>query len=174
MMIWMLVALGVLSLFHLGTQSLERPTVIIPYGEFYSTLRSNDSTGRIQKAYLTDSIVRGELESGAEFIVHIPDGDQETVKLLRENVHTFDVRPPKTLWINIFYSLGPMVLFILFLWFFIYRGASAGGGAGRIWSFGKSRPTITAEGKTKVTFENVAGVDEAKEELQEVIEFLKD
>jgi cell division protease FtsH len=73
---------------------------------------------------------------------------------------------------NIFYSLGPMVLFILFLWLFVYRGNAAGGG--RVWAFGKSRAVLASDSKLKVTFEDVAGVDEAKEELKEVIEFLKD
>jgi len=66
-----------------------------------------------------------------------------------------------------------MVLFIFFLWFFIYRGA-AGGGGGRILAFGKSRAKLATEAHLKITFKDVAGVDEAKEELKEVIEFLTD
>jgi len=104
--------------------------------------------------------------------VRIPLQDQDLVRLLRENVGSFEVRPPKTLWTNLFYSLGPMILFIGFLWFFVYRSASHGGG--RILSFGKSRAQQISGGKTKITFNDVAGVDEAKEELKEVIEFLKD
>jgi len=146
--IWMLVAFGILSLFHMGTQGLEKPTIDITYGEFFEMVRTNSSTGKIESAVLTESLVRGQLHDGSRFVVHVPDGDQEIIRLLRENVQAFDVRPPKTLWMNIFYSLGPMVLFILFLWFFIYRGANAGGG--RIWSFGKSRPTIHSEGHARV------------------------
>ncbi|MFC1576720.1 ATP-dependent zinc metalloprotease FtsH [Candidatus Omnitrophota bacterium] len=175
LLIWMLVALGILSVFHIGTQGLEKQTVSVSYGEFYDMLEGNESSGQVQSAILSDTIVRGQLQNGSGFIVHIPEGDQEIIKMMRENIHNFDVKPPKTLWMNIFYSLGPMILFIVFLWFFIYRGASGGGGgAGRIWSFGKSKPTVLTEGHTKVTFQDVAGVDEAKEELQEVIEFLKD
>ncbi len=64
-----------------------------------------------------------------------------------------------------------MLLFIGFLWFFVYRGAQGGG---KILSFGKSRAKQISGDKLKITFDNVAGVDEAKEELKEIIEFLKD
>jgi cell division protease FtsH len=65
-----------------------------------------------------------------------------------------------------------MVLFILFLWLVAYR-SPGGGGAGRIWAFGKSRATLASDQGLKITFADVAGVDEAKEELKEIIEFLK-
>jgi len=72
---------------------------------------------------------------------------------------------------NLFISFGPLLLFIFFLWY-MYRGAGQMGG--KIWSFGKSRATVISGDHTKITFDDVAGVDEAKEELQEIIEFLKD
>jgi cell division protease FtsH len=65
-----------------------------------------------------------------------------------------------------------MLIFIFFLWFFIYRGASAGGG--KMMSFGKSRARLATKDKLLVTFNDAAGIEEAKEELKEVIEFLKD
>ena len=66
-------------------------------------------------------------------------------------------------------------LFIFFLWFFSYRSqGGAGGRGGKIWAFGKSRITLGSDQNLKITFKDVAGVEEAKEELTEVIEFLKD
>jgi len=171
-LIWMLVFLGVISLFHVGTQSTEKPTVEMSYGEFFEILNDTAGTRKIQSAVLIENVVRGTLGDGTKFVVNIPNADNDIIRLLRERVPKFDVKPPKTLLMNVFYSLGPMILFILFLWFFIYRGANTGGG--KIWSFGKSRPTILAEGHMRITFDDVAGVDEAKNELQEVIEFLKD
>ena len=65
--------------------------------------------------------------------------------------------------------MGPTLLFFGLMWFFFLRGGGAGGGAGRILSFGKSRAKLIIGDKAGVTFKDVAGVDEAKEELQEVI-----
>ncbi len=170
--IWVLVALGIAFLFNNLTQTLEKPTKELTYSTFFHLLRNNPDTQNIKSCVKTDNIVKGEFSDGTKFIVNVPENDQDLARLLRENVKEFDVRPPKTLWTNLFYSLGPMVLFILFLWLFAYRGGGAGGG--KIWSFGKSRAILASEGHLKITFEDVAGVDEAKEELKEVIEFLKD
>jgi cell division protease FtsH len=152
---------------------LEKPTQELTYSKFFAILRDNPTNRAINSCVKIENIVKGELADGTKFVVNIPESDQDLVRLLRENVKDFDIRPPKTLWMNLFYSLGPMVLFILFLWIFVYRGGGAGAG-GRIWSFGKSRAVLASESHLKITFEDVAGVDEAKEELKEVIEFLKD
>ena len=170
--IWLLVAFGILYLFNRLNQAIEKPIKEIPYSGFFTMLKNNPENQIIKSCVKTDSIVKGELSDGSGFVVNIPENDQDLIRLLRENVREFDIRPPKTLMINILYSIGPMLLFILFLWLFVYRGAGAGGG--RIWAFGKSRATLASEQPMKITFEDVAGVDEAKEELKEVIEFLKD
>lgn len=170
--LWIGLFLLLMYIFRLGSFSPQTPPRELSYGEFYRLLEANNETGAIESVVKIDDRLKGRFSSGANFTVHIPDGDQELLKLLKENVIDFDVRPPKTLWVNLFYSLGPMILFIVFLWFFVYRSAQGGG---RILSFGKSRAKQIAAGdKTKVTFNDVAGVDEAKEELREVIEFLKD
>ena len=143
----------------------------LSYGEFYRLLQNNKQTVAIKSVVKVEDELKGVLTSGTRFNVHIPQEDPELLNLLRNNVSDFDVKPPKTLWTNLFYSLGPMLLFIGFLWFFVYRGAQGGG---KILSFGKSRAKQIAGDKLKITFDNVAGVDEAKEELKEIIEFLKD
>ncbi|MDO8525213.1 MAG: ATP-dependent zinc metalloprotease FtsH [Candidatus Omnitrophota bacterium] len=171
--IWMFIVLGLLYVFNSVNQGSEKPVQEITYSKFFEMARENGATRNIKDAVKTDNIVRGELSGGEKFIVNIPDSDQDLIKLLRENVKSFDIRPPKTLWVNIFYSLGPMVLFILFLWLFAYR-SPGGGGAGKIFAFGKSRARLASDQNLKITFADVAGVDEAKEELKEIIEFLKD
>jgi len=171
--IWVLITLGVFYLVQTWNQSSEKPVQEISYAAFFDMARSNPETKKIKSCFKTDSIVKGELASGVKFSVNVPDNDQDLLRLLRENVRGFDIRPPKTLLLNLFYSLGPMVLFILFLWLFAYR-SPGGAGGGKIWSFGKSRASLASGQNLKVTFEDVAGVDEAKEELKEVIEFLKD
>jgi cell division protease FtsH len=175
LMIWFLIALGVVTLMNPWVKGNEKPTQEITYAKFFGMLKDNTQTSTIRSCYKTDSMLRGELSTGDKFIVNTPDNDQDLVRLLRENVKDFDIKPLRTFWTNILYYLGPTVLLILFLWMFAYRsGGGAGGGAGRIWSFGKSRAVLASGESLKVTFENVAGVDEAKEELKEIIEFLKD
>ena len=172
LIIWFLIALGLFTLFHSSLQSTEKPVQELTYSKFFALLKDNPSTQAISSCYKTDSVLRGELKTGEKFVVNITDADQQLIQLLRENIKDFDIKPLKTFWSNIFYYIGPTVLLILFLWLFAYR--SPGGGAGKMWSFGKSRAILASGDSLKITFENVAGVDEAKEELQEVIEFLKD
>ena len=174
LIIWFLAALAFFTLFYPVFQGSEKPMQEIGYSKFFALLKDNAATQAIRSCYKTDSILRGELNTGEKFIVNVPDNDQQLITFLRENVKDFDIKPLKTFWSNVFYYLGPTVLLILFLWMFAYRGAGGAGGAGRIWSFGKSRAVLASGEGLKITFENVAGVDEAKEELNEVIEFLKD
>ena len=143
------------------------------YSEFYSILQNNKETGQIQHLELiesTENSLKGVLNDGTEFVLNIPKDDQELFKVIRENVSDFSVMPPQLFWSQVFFSFMPIVLIITFIWFLSHRGAQMGN---RIWAFGKSRAKIS-KGKGEITFKNVAGVDEAKEELQEVIEFLKD
>lgn len=173
LIIWVLITFGVIFLFNTWTQTAEKPVQEVSYSKFYEILKDNQKTQVIKNCAKTDNVVKGEFSDGSKFAVNVPEGDQDLVRALRENVKDFDVRPPKTLWVNILYYLGPTVLFIAFLWLFAYRSPGAGG-TGRVWSFGKSRAVLASDSNLKVTFEDVAGVDEAKEELREVIEFLKD
>ena len=172
--IYLLIALGVLYLFNAWTQTAEKPAQELTYSKFYELVKNNAATGNVVSCVKVENVVKGAFADGAKFTVNVPENDQDLIRALRENVKDFDIRPPKTLWLNLFYSLGPMVLFIVFLWLFVYRGGGAGGGAGKIWSFGKSRAVLASDSRLKITFEDVAGVDVAKEELKEVIEFLKD
>ena len=170
--LWMGLLLLFLYIFRIASFAPQATPKELSYGEFFRLLETNRETGAIDTVVKVEDRIKGMFSSGADFEVRIPSQDQDLIRLLRENVGSFEVRPPKTLWTNLFYSLGPMILFIGFLWFFVYRSASHGGG--RILSFGKSRAQQIASGKTGVTFNDVAGVDEAKEELREIIEFLKD
>ena len=107
-----------------------------------------------------------------KFYLYIPEDDKELLALLRTNVKKFEVDVPKTFLANLFYSLGPVVLFVVLLWYISYKGNQMGS---RVWSFGRARTqTIEKEKAIKITFKDVAGIDEAKEELKEVIEFLKE
>ncbi len=142
----------------------------LKYSEFYALLQNNKNTGEIQELTQTENLFQGKLRDGSKFTVHVPEKDDKLLDLVRDNVPVFEVVPLKTFWSNVFFSFMPVILFLLVIWFASYRGNQVGN---RIWSFGKSRAKMNNKTLT-VTFNDVAGVDEAQEELQEVIEFLKE
>jgi len=166
--VWILFIVGTLYLMGLlqnnGTARKE-----LSYTEFCRVLTEEPS--RLKVVTMSEDILQGEFVNGSRFFVNIPPDDKDLLALLRTHAPDFQVKPARTIWTNLLFSLGPVVLFIAFLWYFSYRGAEVGN---RIWSFGKVKARLGTESKEKVTFADVAGVDEAKEELQEVIEFLKD
>jgi len=140
------------------------------YSEFYRMVEQNPVTQDIVEARLVDDRVEGHLKNGTSFSVFVPPHDEEVVKLLRQNVSKFDVQPPQAGFLGILIALSPWIIFLGIMWF-IMRSAQGGG---RLLAFGKSRARLIAPDQTRVTFDDVAGIDEAKEELREIIEFLKD
>ncbi len=171
--VWLILGLTFIYLYRLGSISATGIPQEISYSELYQWLSSDARPNKIKTAIQTENILRGETEDGRRFLVNLPDNDPDLLKLLREKVPDFKLEPPRTFWLSFFFNLaGPLLLLGAF-WMLLYRGAAQGGG--RILSFGKSRARqATNEDGQRVTFADVAGVKEAKEELQEVIEFLKD
>ncbi|OED35397.1 cell division protein FtsH [PVC group bacterium (ex Bugula neritina AB1)] len=163
---WLAVGLGILYIMSLGKMGVERHKPL-GYSDFYKTL----DAGHIKSAVKTGEVIKGRLADNTSFSVYVENGgDPYLLPSLREKVSDFKIAPPKTFWVNLVYSLAPMLLFIAFLWFFVYRNMASSGG--KIFSFGKSKARVSHSKKT--TFADVAGVDEAKEELQEIIDFLKE
>ncbi len=168
------VVLSVIFLMLMFQQENKYALKVKPYSysEFYTLLKENKENPRIKKVELTegpDYTVKGVLADGTDFKLNIPQRDEDLVKLMRDNVVDFSVVPAELFWSTLFFQLLPFVGVFMLIWFVSYRGSQMGN---KIWAFGKSRAQMTGGGK--VTFNDVAGVDEAKEELQEVIEFLRD
>ena len=169
--LWLVIVFIFLTLMSQTNVSMVTTPREMTYSDFYSLLQENKETSKIQSLSLTENIMQGTLNDGSKFLVTIPPNDEKILDLVRSNVNSFTVDQPKTFWSNLLFSLGPMLLLILFFWFVSYRGTQMGN---KIWSFGKSKAKINNAKEHKITFEDVAGVEEAEEELQEIIEFLKD
>ena len=169
---WIIFVLAAVYLFRLGTLSFEAPQKELAYGEFYRILTGLDTSKSIKDAVMTDSAIEGRLSTGERFKVDIPEQDPELIKELRTNVTDFKITHGNVFMSNLLPSLISSLVFIGLLWLFFWRGSAQGGG--KLLSFGKSRARLMGEEKLRVTFNDVAGVDEAKEELMEVVEFLKE
>lgn len=126
---------------------------------------------KVDRVTIVDNTIRGKLKDGQEFTLVAPN-DPTLINTLREK--KIDIKaeqpPQPPWWTTLFSSLLPMLL-LIGVWFFIMQQTQGGGS--KVMSFGKSRAKLHNEEKIKVTFAEVAGAEEAKEELQEVVEFLK-
>ena len=130
-----------------------------------------DSNDRIVDATFKGNEIRGKRKDGSEYRTFGPN-DADLRKQLQEKGVLVNYEPIEdSLWKAALINLAPVILLLVIFFFFI-RQLQVGGG--KAMSFGKSRAKLLNESSTKVTFENVAGIDEAKSELEEIIDFLKD
>ena len=170
-MVIFIVSIGLIALMRTLSYYAGQWHRQIAYSEFYHMLQDNPTSQEIAEARLVEDRIEGRLKNGTGFFVYVPPQDTEIIKLLRQNVAKFDVQPPQAGFMGILMALSPWIILLGIMWF-VMRSAQGGG---RLLSFGKSRARlITPETQMRITFDDVAGIDEAKEELTEIIEFLKD
>ncbi|MBM4080772.1 MAG: ATP-dependent zinc metalloprotease FtsH, partial [Planctomycetes bacterium] len=137
------------------------------------------SRGEIGKAWLTDNELKGTLAKPvADYtrftVVFPPDYlDRQKVDEIRAKVQQFEVKPRNDFWPAVILNIVPWLLLPLLIWFLFFRQVRIPGGTGSVLAFGKSRAKLASKDRTRVTFDDVAGVDEAKQEVREIVEFLK-
>ena len=170
--IWLLVVLG---LFLIAQQvfNTQSAGTEISYTQFWTAAEE----GRIEDVVVVRREVTGRFKesAGAEFKrfhTYLPsEDDSDLIAMLREKGVSISSKPEPTPWFSVIISWLPFLL-LIGLWFFMIRQMQSGGSAAL--KFGRSRAKLLHESRVRVTFGNVAGADEAKQELQEVIDFLRD
>ena len=168
LLFWVVVGLFMILLFNLFSVPTHAPEEDVIFSEFMAKL----DKGEVERVIIKSSHISAVLKDKTRirtYSVEYP----ELVKVLRERGVQIEAKPPdESPWyITFLVTWGPFVLF-LGLWFFLMRQMQMGGN--KALSFGKSRARLLTEERKKVMFSDVAGVDEAKEEVLEIIEFLKD
>ena len=164
---WLVVGLLLVMLFNLFNQPATRDHHI-PFSDFLYQL----DLGHVTDVTVQGRTLTGVLSDGNIFSTYTPD-DPDLMRMLREKKVNITARPPDEtpLLLTVLISWFPMLL-LIGVWIFFMRQMQGGGGRGAM-SFGKSKARMLSEQQSKVNFTDVAGIDEAKEELQEIIEFLR-
>ena len=146
----------------------------IEYSQFIQQVNSGEvSNVNIEGSVVSGYLIKGERTDKTAFYTNAPL-DDNLVKTLLDNKVRVKVTPEEkpSMLASLFYSLLP-VLLLIGAWFYFMRMQSGGGGKGGAFSFGKSRARLLDKDSNKVTFADVAGCDEAKEEVQEIVDYLK-
>ncbi|MCH8207545.1 MAG: ATP-dependent zinc metalloprotease FtsH [Nitrospinae bacterium] len=166
--LWVIIAMVLFALFNIFNEPPDRDTKIV-FSEFIEQVEQ----GQVSEVVMQGDNITGKYTDGTQFKTYAPSKDPDLIKILRAKGVRIVVEPPEqTSWyMSILISWFPMLL-LLAIWIFFMRQMQAGGG--KALSFGKSKARLMNDKKSRTTFKDVAGADEAKEELQEIIEFLKE
>ncbi|MDA8077384.1 MAG: ATP-dependent zinc metalloprotease FtsH [Nitrospiraceae bacterium] len=165
--IWLLIGLMIILLFNLLNTPKKTQEEVI-----FSDFMSKVEAGQIDEVTIKENAISGRFKDGAKFKTYYTEYP-DLIKVLRQQSVKITVKPPdqNPWYVNLFFTWGP-IIFIAVIWIFFMRQMQTGGN--KALSFGKSKARLISEKSVKITFSDVAGVDEAKGEVQEIIDFLKD
>jgi len=168
MALWVVILVMILLLVTMLRQTKE-PTPPVAYSDFLEEVES----GAIESVIIEENLISGTRQDGSEFTTYSPAITEGLIAELRTEVGKVEARPkPEAgFWRQILIMWFPLLL-IIGLWIFFIRQMQSGGG--KAMSFGKSRARLLTENQHRVTFEDVAGVEESKVELEEIIAFLRE
>ncbi len=164
--IWLFIGIVIILLFNLFSAPKKTGDEII-FSEFMTKL----DAGEVEEVIIKDSNITGQFKDGKRFKTYAP-AYPDLVKVLRSQSVRITVKPSEQnpwYW-NLFFSWGPVIL-LAAIWIFFMRQMQTGGN--RALSFGKAKARLASEKSVKITFSDVAGIEEAKAEVQEIIDFLK-
>ncbi len=166
---WLVIGLTMILLFNLFNKP-QSNTSSLTYSEFLASVESK----ALNRVTINGDTITGTLQGGKVFKTIYPINDRELLPILRQAGVDITVKEVQkdSMVMTIFVSWFPMLL-LIGVWIFFMRQMQGGGKGGAL-SFGKTKARLMEKGENKVTFEDVAGIDEAKEELEEIIDFLRD
>ncbi|MGH2669082.1 MAG: ATP-dependent metallopeptidase FtsH/Yme1/Tma family protein, partial [bacterium] len=165
-MLWLSLLVVIILAWHFA--QIQKKESLLKFSEFMAQVEG----GQIQDVTITGNEIKGHNANREAFRTFAPAGYEKLYDLLIAKKVTVNFQPDQSpAWLGALVSAAPFVLLIGF-WIFFMRQMQSGGN--KALSFGKSKAKLLASQQKKVTFKDVAGVDEAKEELQEIIEFLRE
>jgi cell division protease FtsH len=169
LILWLVIAVVLMSLFQgFGKDEAKQSQID------YTTFVNEVNQGQIQQVQIDGQEVKGIRSNQSKFITYIPASDPDLLNdLIKNNVLVKGTPPEETSFLaSIFVSWFPMLL-LIGVWIFFMRNMQ-GGGKGGAMSFGKSKAKLMGEDQIKTTFADIAGCDEAKEDVKELVDYLKD
>ena len=169
LILWVIIAVVLMSVFNNFGPPTQRAQTMA-YSDFIASVKS----GNVERVVIDGRTVQGELSGGEKFSTYTPNDPKMIDDLLGSGVQVKAQAPEQdSILMQIFISWFPMLL-LIGVWIFFMRQMQGGGGGRGAMSFGKSRARMLGEDQVKVNFNDVAGVDEAKDEVAELVEFLRD
>ena len=171
MLVWIVIAVVIMSVFNNFVPQKEGSTNL-SYSEFINQVKDNQIESVMIEA--DGKTISGTYKNGTKFLTYGLNDPKLVDDLLANNIEILTEPPAKpSLFLQILIQWFPMLL-LIGVWLFFMRQMQGGGGGKGAMSFGKSKAKMMTEDQNKVTFADVAGVEEAKEEVEELVEFLKD